>query len=107
MSFREQVEHDIARTFLNDLEFAEVKTVDGKQMHVVFDDYSLVERTAGGDKHTDGIYAAQILLFVAAAEYGAKPKQKKLITVDGRDYRIVKVEEDLGVYTFTLEANRT
>jgi len=107
MSFKSQVQQDILNTFLNDLEFAETKTVDGKQMHVVIDDYALVERTAGGDKHTDGIYQAQILMYVAASEYGPKPKQNKLITVGGKDYRIVKVEEDAGIFTFTLEANRT
>ena len=29
-----------------------------------------------------------------------------LETGNGRDYRIVRVEEDMGLYTFTLEANR-
>lgn len=106
MSFKEQAGLDIARTFLNDLEFAETKQIDGKPMHVVVDDYSLVGRTAGGDTHTDGLYSAQLLVFVSAAEYGPRPKQNKLLNMNGRDYRIAKVEEDMGVYTFTLEANR-
>ena len=104
MSFRDQVSIDISRTFLNILEFAEVREIDGKQMHVIMDDYSLVERDNA--EHTDGLYSAQLLLYVSVAEYGARPKQGKLITMNGRDYRIVKVEEDMGLYTFTLEANR-
>lgn len=104
MSFKDQAAQDIHRTFLNDLEFAEVRQIDGRAMHVVVDDYSLTERTQG--EHTDGIYTAQLLVFVSAAEYGARPKQGKLLTMNGRDYRIVKVEEDAGLYTFTLEANR-
>lgn len=106
MSFKEQVERDIVRTFLNVLEFAEARQIDGREMHVVVDDYSLVGRTAGGDTHMDGLYSAQLLLFVSVAEYGPRPKQNKLLTMNGRDYRIAKVEEDMGVYTFTLEANR-
>lgn len=104
MSFRDQVGMDLSRTFLNDMEFAEVREIDGKQLHVIMDDYSLVER--GNAEHTDGLYSAQLLLYVSAAEYGARPKQGKLITMNGRDYRVTKVEEDMGIYTFTLEANR-
>ena len=104
MSFKEQAEMDLARTFLNDMEFAEVKEIDGEPMHVVVDDHSLVER--GSAEHTDGLYSAQLLVYVSAAEYGARPKRNKLLNLSGRDYRIVKVEEDMGLYTFTLEANR-
>lgn len=104
MSFKEQVGIDLRRTFLNDMEFAEVREIDGKRMLVVVDDYSLVER--GNAEHTDGLYSAQLLLYVPVAEYGARPKQGKLLTMNGRDYRITKVEEDMGIYTFTLEANR-
>lgn len=104
MSFKEQAEMDLKRTFLNGLEFAEERQIDGEPMHVVVDDHSLVER--GGAEHTDGIYSAQLLVYVSAAEYGARPKRNKLLNLDGRDYRIAKVEEDMGLYTFTLEANR-
>ena len=104
MSFKEQAVFDLARTFLNELEFAEMRQIDGEPMRVVVDDHSLVER--GGAEHTDGIYSAQLLLYVSVMEYGARPKRNKLLNLDGRDYRIVKVEEDLGLYTFTLEANR-
>ncbi len=104
MGFKDMVEADLRRTFLNDMEFAEVRNIDGNPMHVVVDDHSLVER--GQAEHTDGLYSAQVLLYVSAEEYGARPKQGKLLTMNGRDYRIVKVEEDVGLYTFTLEANR-
>ena len=104
MGFKDQVEIDLVRTFLNRMEFAEERQIDGVPMLVVVDDHSLVER--GAAEHTDGIYSAQLLLFVSASEYGARPKRNKLLNLDGRDYRIAKVEEDLGLYTFTLEANR-
>lgn len=104
MSFKEQASRDLQSIFLNELEFAEEKEIDGTPMRVVVDDHSLVER--GGAEHTDGLYSAQLLIYVSAAEYGARPKQGKLLNLAGRDYRIVKVEEDLGLYTFTLEANR-
>ena len=104
MGFKEQAGLDLARIFLNEIDFAEVRQVDGRPLRVIVDDYSLVER--GRAEYTDGIYAAQILLFIAAADYGARPKRNKLLNLDGRDYRIAKVEEDMGLYTFTLEANR-
>lgn len=104
MGFKDQVEIDLVRTFLNSLEFAEERQVDGVPMLVVVDDHSLVER--GSAEHTDGLYSAQLLVCVSVAEYGARPKRNKLLNLDGRDYRIAKVEEDLGLYTFTLEANR-
>ena len=69
MGFKEQAGLDLARTFLNELEFAEVRQIDGEPMRVIVDDRSLVER--GGAEHTDGLYSAQLLVYVSAAEYGA------------------------------------
>ena len=104
MGFKEQVGMDLVRTFLNHMEFAEERQIDGVPMLVVVDDHSLVGR--GGAEHTDGLYSTQLLVYVSVLEYGARPKRNKLLNLDGRDYRIVKVEEDVGLYTFTLEANR-
>lgn len=104
MGFKDMVAADLDCTFLNLMEFAETRDIDGRPMRVVVDDHSLVER--GGAEYTEGIYSVKLLIYVSAAEYGARPKQGKLLTMDGRDYRIAKVEEDMGLYTFTLEANR-
>ena len=104
MSFKDMVAADLSRTFLNQMEFAETRNIDGVPMRVVVDDHSLVER--GGAEYTEGLYAAQLLIYVPVAEYGVRPKQGKHLTMDGRDYRIAKIEEDMGLYTFTLEANR-
>ena len=108
-TFKELVQADIFGTFLNADEFADEHSIDGRPMKVVLDGNELIERTvASGVKHADGVYKRRLLLYVAAEDYGPRPKLGKLLLLDGKKrYIITDVTDEDGIYSFELEAATT
>jgi hypothetical protein len=106
-TFKEIIQSDVKSVFLNELEFADEHTIDGKKMPALFDDIENIEREKKMKSHMDGIYARQIFLYVAASDFGALPAQSRIIKVDGKSYTVVDAADEYGVYTITLEANRS
>ena len=108
LSFRDCIAADIHQVFLNEDEFAEVHTVDGKPMRVILDDDGLQERDAArGGVSTDGLYKSRRLLYLSKADYGGRPVPGKALNLDGRVWYVVSADEDAGMLTIELEANRT
>lgn len=108
LSFKDCIAADIQNVFLNQEEFAEVHTVDGKPMGVILDDDGLQERDAArGGVHTDGLYKSRRLLYLSKADYGGRPVPGKALNLDGRIWYVVSADEDAGLLTIELEANRT
>lgn len=107
LSFKEAIQRDIDEVFFNVEEFSGTHTIDGVQMPVMVDDMENIEREKKMKSHMDGIYARQILLYVKASVFGALPAQGRLITFDNRRYTVVDATDESGVYTITLEANRS
>lgn len=105
-TFKELVQADIKAVFLNPYEFGEAHTLDGTEMIVVIDDLEHVEREKKMKSTMDGIFARQIFLYVAAADFGEFPDQGRIINLDGSIYTVVDATEESGIYGLTLEANR-
>lgn len=115
-TFRECVAADIDRTFFNQSEHAQWRTVDGKKVLVVLEDVSLTERKAhweaGVKQNFDtGLYMAGTILYIRSADYGPKPKVGKQLIMDlgtqqQRTYSILGCEEEAGVYRITMERTR-
>lgn len=103
MTFKDALAKDVATTFFNVTEFAEMCRVDGKEMPVVIDADEINRQSEPGRvKGDDGIYVAEITLFVRVCDYGRKPANGKPITLDGRPYLITDCQEMAGVYTMRL-----
>ena len=100
-TFKEQIAADISTTFLNCLEFADTHTVNGKEMAAVVDDNELLER----DK--EGTYKARRLVYVAKADFGPRPAQGAMLTLDGKAYKVKSCTEEAGVLAIELEAVRS
>ena len=66
-----------------------------------------IEREKRMNQNMDGLYTNQKLIYVAASDYGPLPKQGTLVTYDGRKYRVADAVSEDGVYSITLEANRS
>lgn len=108
LSFKDCIAADIQQVFLNQEEFAEVHTVDGKPMRVILDDDSLLERDAArGGVSTDGLYKTRRLLYLSKADYGGRPAPGKALNLDGRIWYVVQAEDAAGLLSIELEANRT
>jgi hypothetical protein len=107
VSFKQVVERDITDVFFNLDEFSDIHSVGGKDIPAMIDDMENIEREKKFNSHMDGIYARQILLYVKASDFGGLPSQGSILVLDGKRYVIVDTVDEGGVYTITLEANRS
>lgn len=106
-SFKEILNQDIENVFLNTLEFADIHNVDGKDMPVQVDDNEIIEREKKSSSNMDGVYVKQKLIYVKAKDFGALPAIGRQIMLDGKRYMVVDSTDEYGVYTITLEGNRS
>lgn len=108
LTFKDIAQQDVKNIFFNDGEFSDQHTINGKPMHVIIDENELTEREQAYivTQRTDGIHKKRLLIYVPAAEYGAKPVPGSRINLDGKRLYLVEdcIDED-GVYSITLEAN--
>lgn len=106
-TFKHLLHQDIYNVFFNFDEFAEKHDVNGYMIPALIDEMENIEREKKMKSHMDGIHARQILLYVPACEMDGLPAQGKLLTLDGRRYIVVDSVDEGGVYSITLEANRS
>lgn len=108
MTFKQVLDRDVDETFLNVAEFADLHNVDGNNVPALIDDMENIEREKRMKSNMDGIHARQVLLYVKASVFpSGLPAQKRLIKLDGKMYTVVDATDEGGVYTITLEANRS
>ncbi len=94
-SFKEVMKDDVNNTFMNVDEFADMHTVDGKEIPVLVDDNEIIEREK------------KKLIYVKADDFGSLPAIGRQIVFDGKRYMVTDSTDEGGVYTITMEANRT
>ena len=107
-TFKEQIAADISATFLNCLG-SRTPTVNGKEMAAVVDDNELLERDKAKimAAQTEGTYKARRLVYVAKADFGPRPAQGAMLTLDGKAYKVKSCTEEAGVLAIELEAVRS
>lgn len=104
-TFKNQAAKDIA-TFVNTDEFADLHTVDGKQIRAV-----ITEDTDNPHPldYAEGVSLVRKLAHFDAAEFdiafGGIPRKGVRLTLDGVTYTVDKSSDDVGIYLVTLEAN--
>lgn len=106
-SFKELIQQDISNVFLNLDEFGQEHMINGKPMIAIIDDMEHIEREKRFNQHMDGLFVKQVLLYVRAEDFGPLPKIGRLIKLDGRDYRVADAIDEDGLYSITLEANKS
>ena len=102
--FKDIVQQDIKSVFLNIDEFADMHTIDGKEMPAVLDDFEASEREIKYVKYGDGVYKIRRLLYVAESDFGPIPIQGRTITYDGKKYIVVDAVSEGGLHAITVEA---
>ena len=113
MTFKDIAKNDIRDAFLRVDEFADMHTIDGRTMPAIIDKSELLERIVNNAADTrmqlgrDGLYEAEMILYVAVEDYGARPKVGMMLLLDSRkQYRVLDVTEDRGLYAITLGTAR-
>ncbi len=111
-TFKDFVTLDVDNVFFNINEFAESREIDGKTMLCIVQHPGISDRAAhweAGAKQSfdQGMYKADLLLYVKQQDYGPMPKNDKLIRLDKkRDYKIKNCALKAGVYRMELERVR-
>ncbi|MBR1476878.1 MAG: hypothetical protein IJ608_02815 [Lachnospiraceae bacterium] len=110
MTFKEQVQLDNAKVFLNFDEFAIKETINGKEMLCIVDNNEMIERETRYNhkgEYSDGVFAKQLLIYVLSEEFGALPAIGRVLTFGKKQYRITDAIDEDGIYSLSLEANKT
>lgn len=102
-AFKDLLQDDINNVFLNQNEFAEMHTVDGRQLLVVVDNDRLMQRSK---KEFDGVSVGEILYYVQIKDLLERPEQGSLQVFDGRPMYVFDCREDGGIYEIILQQNR-
>ena len=111
-NFKDFAFSDIGAVFFNGDEHAKEHNVDGKDVLVILEKDDVRDHSAhweaGAKQNFDtGLYNRHIILYIRVEDYGPKPKQGKLLTLDKKlTYLIQKCGEESGVYRMTMERTR-
>lgn len=111
MTFKEQIAKDNKQVFMNFDEFGELHTINGKEMLVIVDNNELVDREKRyryrNSLYADGVYLKELLIYVMESDFGKLPAIGRVITYDGKTYIVSDAINEDGIYSLTLEANKT
>ena len=92
-------------------EFPDEHTVNGKKMTVMFDNNEMIDREKRyqykRSLYADGVYLKELLIYVLADEFGALPAVGRTLILDGKTYIISDAINEDGIYSLSLEANKT
>lgn len=105
-SFKDLIRGD-NNIFINPKEFGDKHLIDGVEMYVIIDNNEMLERETRYKIHDYGLYTKQILIYVSAEEFGPLPAVGRLIKFDKQSYRIIDAINEDGIYSITLEANKS
>ena len=120
MGFKDMVEEDNKRVFLNQSEFADIHTVkyDGDtyaDIPVLLIKAKELKRPVTITDHRQGVHLVTVTAYMARRDLnGVIPEQKRRISIDDgealgetffRDYRIVTSDCENGMITLELEAH--
>lgn len=106
-TFKEVVQDDVSKVFVNTGEFADIHILDGKETAILVDDNEIIEREKRTKSNMDGVFTKQKLIYVKTDDFGPEPARGRQIILDGRPYRVLEVTTEEGIYAILMEANRS
>lgn len=111
MTFKEQIARDNATVFLNLDEFADTHIINGTEMPCLIDNNEMIDREKRyqykRSLYADGVYLKELLIYVRAEDFGPLPAVGRVLFVDKKSYVISDAIDEDGIYSLSLEANKT
>lgn len=101
MTFRAQLDADLANVFLNLEEFGEAVVIDGVSLTAVRDDDLSTERTKGPPQ-PDALWADRTVLHLRADAI-TRPVEGQRLVVNGEGWYVRQTSEAEGALELTLE----
>lgn len=110
-AFKDQIAADNSIVFLNLDEFADMHTINGERMPVIIDSNEMIDREKRyqykRSLYADGVFLKELLIYVKASDFGNLPAVGRILVFDGKTYTISDAIDEDGVYSISLEANKT
>lgn len=110
-TFKDQIKADNENIFMNTAEFSDIHLINGKEMAVQIDNNEMIDREKRyqykRSLYADGVYLKEVLIYVRAEEFGPLPAVGTILRLDGKTYTISDVVNEDGIYSLSLEANKT
>lgn len=107
-SFKDVLKNDIKSVFLNFAEFGEEHEINGETVLIIIDENELTEREKRIRRSMDvELHKKQLLFYVAAEDFGPLPSPGRLLNLDGKKYEITEADNEDGIYSISLEAQRS
>ena len=111
MTFKDQIAKDNRTVFANGDEFWEYHVINGSKMLCMVDNNELVDREKRyqyrKSLYADGVYLKELLVYVHADDFGVLPAIGRSVTFDKKSYIVSDAINEDGIYSLTLEANKT
>jgi len=100
--FKEMVQRDRTRTFLNLLEFGEEYHVEGRVIQIVMDHDELKHRQGSQDL---AVTESSTLFYAASEDLPKRRAAGETLAINGREHLIDDWQEDMGIATVVLREN--
>lgn len=111
MTFKEQIARDNRTVFMNMEEFCDMHNINGRDIPCMIDNNEMIDREKRyqykRSLYGDGVYLKEMLIFVNARDFGPLPPTGKTLMFDKKVYTISDAINENGIYSITLEANKT
>lgn len=105
MTFKEQMTADLEKVFMNTAEHADIATINGAQVTVIWDSDTLNYRIRND---YNGLLIGDALFFISEAEWAKiprvsnPPRAGEAISIDGRAVTISLISSNAGLYDITI-----
>lgn len=100
--FKKMVQEDIESIFLDLDMFGEEHMVAGKKRTIILDDVENLRRSEQV-QDPEAVHKKRRMFYVAAKEFKKMPNAGMMIELDGKSYKIVRVEDESGILAITIE----
>lgn len=90
------------KTFMNPLEFADKHTLGSLTIIAVIDEDKAADLNHNLSSDYGYEYAVDLVVFVEYKYFGERPRQGTVLLFDNKQYRILKVYANMGIYELHL-----
>lgn len=106
MGFKDYLARDLD-VFFNLEEFAEMHEIDGREVPAIIDSDITKIRSNNRYERYDGIYKAEITVYVKAQDFVNRPVFGQSLRLDGKLYLVMECNEISGILEIVLGANES
>lgn len=106
MGFKETVDDDIQKVFLNIGEFGTEHTLNGRKVSCIIDEEKFQNKQKNGLISTEeGVFQNGFTLFIGKPHLKLCPHTGEDIKIDGIKYTVAASKYDMGIYEIDLYRN--